>query len=538
MKRNHTDASAKPSSASQEVLSPATNLSEEHFSIRLPPNMEGNLLWTAGCGLVLASLLVFLGYERRSRSSKFIRVPGYPVVGNFFDIGIDVLLIRLKQFTKLYGNIFLLEVFHKKILHVSDVKLCREVLQRRPKHLKRGVNLESLAKIMGYLPYGLFHSTDPVIWSKMKKMSAPAFSKQNVQLKTKILFEEALRMVDRLKVQAEHNCEVDMLREANTLAVQVISKVAFGNEPVAYFFDSQFYDDSSIALKVILENALFVLPRWMWKLTPMYKTELLALEGNQRFERACQDVIDRKRKQHNSMTEADKRELHDLIDIMIRQEGVTDAEILANVKTFYVAGSDTTSVSVTWAMLLLHKHPAALQKLRQEVLAFFALPLQTLSAQAIAEAIGALPYTLAVLKEAIRLYPVAPLIFLDFLEQEPLVLSNGMVVDTDITIQLDVWACHLDNANFAEAERFFPERWLTEDKQALIGMEQAFMGFGGGPRACPGMTLALNEGVMAIAALAHHFDFELACPEEVRVEYKFTMQPNKMPMRMKLRTDL
>jgi cytochrome P450 len=245
------------------------------------------------------------------------------------------------------------------------------------------------------------------------------------------------------------------------------------------------------------------------------------------------DVVTRKRRQYATLSEEDKKDTHSLIDIMIRQEGVTDAEILANVKTFYLAGSDTTSVSMSWALFLLAQHPDVVARMREEVRGLFAHPLREMSVQAISELLATLPYSTAVFKEAVRLYPVGPLIFLDFMEDEPLTLSDGMVIDSDKTMLIHVWACHFDEEYFPDAHAFDPARWLTADKDALGRMDQAFLGFGCGSRACPGMGLALSEGVVGLAAVVHHVDFELACPvEEVQVLYKFTMQPSQLPMRV------
>lgn len=449
-------------------------------------------------------------------------------------MGTDVILDKLFEYKDKYGHVFLLTALNRRMLHISDSKLCREVLLKRPKLLKRGTPLEGMAKTLGYLPFGLFHATDAQIWGKVKKLTAPAFSKQNLLSMSTILYEESMVLVTKLQCFAKSGTEVDMMKEANGLTVGVISKVAFGDEHVEYFFGKQFYDDVNLTFKVILEAALFPFPHWMWRLTPMYKGELGALQANERFSTACQEVVDRKRRQHATMSEATKKELHGLIDIMIRQEGTQDEEILANVKTFYLAGSDTTSVSISWAMYLLSQHAEVVVRLRKEVDSFFAMQLDSKSAQEIGEAIAGLTFTTAVFKEVIRLYPVAPLIFLDFADtSEAMELSNGMVVGTDTTLQLNLWTCLLDEDYFPQAKKFDPARWLTDDKARLGLMDTAFMGFGGGTRACPGMGLAMAEGAMAIAALVHYFDFELACPlHEVKVDYKFTMQPNKLPMRL------
>lgn len=496
--------------------------------------MIKDVLFTMGWGaVVFLAMYLFVNIAKgKDLGTKFPKSSGYPIIGHFFDIQVYAVLQTLKDLEKKFGKIFVVEVFHKKILHVSDVDIARELLSKRPKPFKRGDAIEPMALKLGYLPFGLFHATDPIIWAKMKKMTAPAFSKQNVQSMAKVFYDESMVMVEKIRSISESKEVLHVLRELNSMTVNVISKVAFGNERVEYFFDQQFYDDSSILLKVVLEAAFFNLPEWVWKLTPMYKNEILAAEGNTRFERACQEVIDRKRRELTTQEEVDRKRSHCLIDIMIRQEGISDEEILANVKTFYQAGSDTTSVTMGWALLLLYRNPEIAEKMREEVKSFFSQSLDSMSAPAISDAIAGLTYSMGVIKEAIRLYPVAPLIFMDFIENQSAELSNGTVIGSDKTICIHAWSCLLSEDHFPRASTMQPERWLTKDPDALARMERAFLGFGGGTRACPGMTMALSESVMGLAALVHNFDFTLACPdEEVVVEYKFTMQPNKLPMK-------
>ena len=166
----------------------------------------------------------------------------------------------------------------------------------------------------------------------------------------------------------------------------------------------------------------------------------------------------------------------------------------------------------------------------------FALPLQELTSAALSDAVASMTFITAVLKEAVRLYPINPLISLDFLESEPVTLSDGTVITSDHTLLLNAMTSMQDADSFEYPTAFFPARWLTDDATALKRMELACLGFGGGPRACPGMGMALSEMALALAALVHYFDFELGCPEEeVRVDYKLTMQPSQLPVRFSRR---
>lgn len=394
------------------------------------------------------------------------------------------------KFRNKYGNTYRLSIFFQKFIHISDSQLIREIMQKRPKLLKRSTVLEHMAESFEYLPYGLFHANDATIWGKMRKLSSPAFSKQNLTNMSQLFYLEALEFVVHLQTISRDGKKVDMVKESSGFTTRVISRVAFGNDQVDYFFGDQFYEDVRVTLGVILDHALFPFPQWVWRLTPMYQQELIAKEADVRFTRAAQQVIDTKRAQHATMSEEDKRNLHGLLDIMIRQDDSRDSEMMANVKTFYLAGSDTTSMTISWCMYLLCQHPAAVDKIRAEVAPFFATQAQTQrkSAQEVSDALASFAYTTAVVREAIRLYPAGPAIFLDYVNKadEPLTLSNGLTVDTDTTFLLNLWICLTDEKNYPDAMKFDPERWFTKDEALLARMENAFLGFGAGPRACPG----------------------------------------------------
>jgi cytochrome P450 len=495
-------------------------------------------VWSATAiviGVCGGALLFYQLTKPKSKKGEVPYVAGYPVIDNLIDMLPDTMLERMDMHQKTYGSVFKMRMFSQKFIHFSDTQLCREVLQKRPKTFIRGRVLEDMALRLRYLPYGVFHANDATTWNKVRKTTSPAFSKQNLTNMSRDFLVEALKFARQLDEFASRNEEIDMLKAIISYTVGVISRVAFGNDQVDYFFGQQFYADVRTTFAVLLDSAMFPFPRWVWTLTPNYRNELAAIEADKRFTAACQQVIDIKRSQHRQMSEDEKKQTHSLIDIMIRQDESHDAEVLANVKTFYLAGSDTTSMSIGWAVYLLAQHPEAVARMRAELKEFFAQDLLgARSAQEISEAINGLVYTNAVLKEAIRMYPAGPAIFLDYVPgEEPITLSNGVVVPADTTVIVNLWQCLMDEANFSDAKRFLPERWLTEDKAQLARMDHAFLGFGAGARVCPGMNLAMGEGVAALAAMFHYFDVTLCCPaEEVRAQFKFTLQPSKLPVRL------
>ena len=96
------------------------------------------------------------------------------------------------------------------------------------------------------------------------------------------------------------------------------------------------------------------------------------------------------------------------VDLPLDQR-ISDEDILHNINTFMFAGSDTSSLSVTWIIYLLAIYPAIQERLRAELLSVVpTVPLQSLSEDelgALYETIAALPYLENVIRETLRLIP-------------------------------------------------------------------------------------------------------------------------------------
>ena len=94
----------------------------------------------------------------------------------------------------------------------------------------------------------------------------------------------------------------------------------------------------------------------------------------------------------------------------------------------------------------------------------------------------------------------------------------------------------LDPHVFEDPLSFNPYRWMTDDAEKLARMSAvAQLTFGGGPRICPGMDLALVEATFCVANIVRRFDFTLTCsPSEIYRTLAVTAMINKMPFRFDL----
>ncbi|KAJ0982072.1 hypothetical protein J5N97_010327 [Dioscorea zingiberensis] len=152
-----------------------------------------------------------------------------------------------------------------------------------------------------------------------------------------------------------------------------------------------------------------------------------------------------------------------------------------------VAGTDTSSVTMEWAMSLLLNNPEALKKLRAEIDA-------NIEQGSIMEEgdLHKLPYLQAVITETLRLHPSVPLLVPHESSQDCTV--GGFHVPGGTMLIVNTWKIHRDPEIWEEPDEFKPERFLSnEGKEGLKTMP-----FGLGRRRCPGEALALRMVALVV----------------------------------------
>lgn len=182
---------------------------------------------------------------------------------------------------------------------------------------------------------------------------------------------------------------------------------------------------------------------------------------------------------------------------------LTDLELATDLITLLVAGHDTTAVSFAWIVLALARHPDSLETLRRELAEHGGL------AAADADVLGRLPYLDAVIKESMRLTPIAPALPRTTLA--PCTIA-GVDLPAGVSVLPLTFAVQRDEALWKDALRFDPSRHLG----ARVRPEAAFP-FGGGYRRCVGAYFATLELKYVLAAFVERVAFEEG-PDPVPLE--------------------
>ncbi|CAN4081136.1 unnamed protein product [Withania somnifera] len=168
---------------------------------------------------------------------------------------------------------------------------------------------------------------------------------------------------------------------------------------------------------------------------------------------------------------------------------LTDEQLKDNILTLLVAGHDTTTAALTWLLKYLQENPDVLEKLREEHREIQARKQGMLDLTW--SEVNTMPYTAKVISETLRMATILPWFSRKAAQDFEI---EGCKIKKGWSLNLDVVSMHRDPKNFPNPKKFDPSRFDEPLKPF------SFLGFGSGPRMCPGINLAKLE----ISVFLHH----------------------------------
>ena len=220
--------------------------------------------------------------------------------------------------------------------------------------------------------------------------------------------------------------------------------------------------------------------------------------------------------------EAGHRDLLDLL-IAVRDpesgEALSNDEIRDQCATMIFAGYETTARLLFWASYLLTLDPAEQSRLRAEVAAF---PPERVTGL---DDLNHWPRLRLVLLEAMRLYPPAPILVREPVEDD---LILGEPVRRGVQVYIAPWVLHRHRKYWQHPTAFMPDRFAGQSSPWTSG--GAYMPFGAGPRICIGAAFALFEAQIVLATILHRFTFAIEDERPVLPVGRLTIQPSYAPM--------
>ncbi|XP_076626534.1 cytochrome P450 family protein sad isoform X1 [Colletes latitarsis] len=185
-------------------------------------------------------------------------------------------------------------------------------------------------------------------------------------------------------------------------------------------------------------------------------------------------------------------------------EGIQEENAICIITDFILAAGDTTATTLQWILLLICNHPERQEELFRHLKE---LPQNELLRD---------PLLKSIIKESLRLYPIAP--FISRYLPEDSVIGNYFVPKGELLV-LSIYSSGRDTANFSRPNEFLPERWIRTEKGTYQGVlnPHASLPFAFGARSCIGRKLAETQISLALTELVKSFKIECVNRDRVKL---------------------
>jgi cytochrome P450 len=397
-----------------------------------------------------------------------------------------------------YGPLTSFRVGPRRIFLASASELIEQVLITDARHYTKHFGARAFKPVLGN---GLVTS-EGEFWHRQRKLIQPVFLKTRVQSYAPIMGDLTERMLDSWIPGKT----IRINDEFGTLTSRIALKTLFDLDDEG---DRERFNDTlrlSFDLMSARLRRIYKLP--LWVPTP----EALCLKRS---------ISELERKVEGFIASARARqEMGDdlLSRLMLAQDEdgtrMSNRQLRDEVMTLYLAGHETTALTLTWTWYLLAQHPRVEDKLVSEWLRVLAGRSPT------ADQLQQLPYTAAVIAEAMRLFPPVYVIGREATRDLEL---GGYRVKRGYTVLMSQWVNHRDPQYFLEPEEFHPERW--ENGLAKRIPKFAYYPFGGGQRMCIGSSFASLEAPIILATVGQRYRFTIDPGAVISLKPQITLEP-------------
>ena len=408
------------------------------------------------------------------------------------------LLDFLLETARDYGPLTSFRIGPRRVFLASAPDLIEQVLITDAKHYIKHFGARAYKPVLGN---GLVTS-EGEYWHRQRKLIQPVFLKARVQSYAPIMGELTERMLDSWT----SGKTVLINDEFGTLTSRIALKTLFD---LNHDGDRERFNETlrlSFDLMRARLRRIFKLPLWMP--TP----ETLCLKRSiSELERKVEGFIAAARARQDMGDDLLSR-----LMLAQHEDGtrMSDRQLRDEVMTLYLAGHETTSLTLSWTWYLLAQHQRVEEKLVSEWQQVLGGRTPTV------DQLQQLPYTAAVIAESMRLLPPVYAIGREAIGDLEL---GGYRVRRGYTVLMSQWVNHRDPEYFPEPQQFRPERW--ENGLAKRLPKFAYYPFGGGQRMCIGSTFASIETLILLATVGQRYRFTVDSEADIGIKPQITLEP-------------
>lgn len=440
------------------------------------------------------------------------------ILGNLPDIDTDQPVQSLVRLAKEYGPIFRVDLPGGHLTLISGHRLVEEACDQS----RFDKNVWSpLQRVRAFTGDGLFTSwTYEPNWQKAHRILLPSFSQRAMQGYHNMMVDIALQLVQkwaRLNPDEAVHVPDDMTR----LTLDTIGLCGFN------FRFNSFYRDQPHPFVVSMSRALDEAMNQGQRLGIQNKLMLITKRQFQHDIQAMFSTVDQIISERRA-SKTDNKD--DLLAHMLTSkdpetgEMLDDENIRYQIITFLIAGHETTSGLLSFAIYFLLKNPDKLRKAQEEVDRILTGSVPTY------KQVRELKYIRMILNESLRLWPTAPAFSL--YAKEDTVIGGKYAIPKNDTVTVLIPQLHRDKEAWGEdVESFRPERFEDDGKVP----HHAFKPFGNGQRACIGQQFAMHEATLTLGMVLKHFDLIDHTNYELKVKETLTLKPDQFTIQVKVR---
>jgi cytochrome P450 / NADPH-cytochrome P450 reductase len=453
--------------------------------------------------------------------------PRTPVLGNMLTVDGDAPIQGLMRIAREQGPIFWLDMMGTPLVVVSGADLVAELCdEKRFDKAVRG----SLRRVRMLGGDALFTAeTQEPNWQKAHNILLPTFAHRMMQT----YHEGMLDIADQLVTKWERlnaDEEIDVVRDMTALTLDTIGLCGFN-----YRFNSFYRSDNHPYVESLVRALESVMKMRGLPLEDItQRKSRRKLEQDVGFMNGIADRIIRERRE----VAADDQTKPDLLGYMLsgvdKQSGerLDDVNIRYQMNTFLIAGHETTSGMLSFAIYFLLNNPHVLQKAYDEVDRVLG---RDVNAKPSAQQVNQLVYIGQILKESLRLWPTAPAFGLYPYQNETIGGKYKLRKRTFVTVLSAM--LHRDQSVWGpRAEVFDPDNFAPEREAKMP--PHAFKPFGNGQRACIGRQFAMTEATLVIALILQRFRLVDHTRYQLKIKESLTIKPEGLMMRVRLRPDI
>ncbi len=404
----------------------------------------------------------------------------------------------------------------RKLTHVNDPDGIHHYLVANASHYR--FNDLRQAVLVPILRNGLV-AAEGQIWKRTRRALAPVFSARHIKSFAPKMLTRAQKNVSELQVA--NTTQISLSDEMVRVTFDVLMDCLFSADVA---LDRQAFTKAidRIFSRFGSPHPFDIIAAPMWVPRPGHGERDRIMD---QVRRQLTDVITARRRQ---MTEGQDPS-DDLLSLLMQtqakdSEKLSDEDIVDNLLTFIVAGHETTARSLTWTLYLLSKAPRTLNRVEKEI---DDAPLSSMTA---CEWLEALPFTSAVLKETMRLYPAAGVISRVAVEADRI---NGVEIMPGTEIFTSPWVVHRHRKLWHDPESFDPMRFFGEASKQIKRF--SYIPFGAGPRVCIGANFSMQEMIIILVSYLKAFRFHYAGENDPLPVLRLTLRPS-IDIRMMLET--